>query len=146
MKFKVGDKITGMDSTPYSVTTKDAVMEVIESKQGEQMRVKILEHEKFKEDKGNCFNVNPKYFKKISIETTNNDPVYWECKINSHSKFWAARIIEKRVGEYILVRKWGRIGNQSQMIEQVYNNRHKADVALKKLIWEKQQKGYKPIF
>lgn len=84
-------------------------------------------------------------------------PIYWECTIDGHSKFWAAQIIEETQPiiknnkevikkKYILVRKWGAIGTKGQKMEQEYNDRYEAERALNKLIWEKENKGYKPIF
>jgi len=74
-----------------------------------------------------------------------NKPVYWECKINGHNKFWAAHIIEE-TGQYRLVRKWGKIGTKGQSMEQIFYVRSEAEDALRKLIWEKENKGYAPVF
>jgi predicted DNA-binding WGR domain protein len=84
-------------------------------------------------------------------------PVYWECTIDGHSKFWAAQIIENMVNPdpssrtnvqkiYTLVRKWGAIGTEGQKMEQDYGDLYEAERALDKLIWDKESKGYKPIF
>lgn len=80
-------------------------------------------------------------------------PVYWECTIDGHSKFWAAQIIEDKQYSttsnhtaFLLVRKWGAIGTEGQKMEQVYQDRYEAERALDKLIWEKESKGYKAVF
>lgn len=85
-------------------------------------------------------------------------PVYWECTADGHNKFWAAQIIEEKeyVGSptsngrttchYRLVRKWGMIGTEGQKMEQVYDDRYEVERVLDKLIWDKENKGYKPIF
>jgi predicted DNA-binding WGR domain protein len=84
-----------------------------------------------------------------------NRPVYWECKDNGHSKFWAAQIIEKEqiysdgarvVRGYVLVRKWGTINTKGQIMEQEFNNIYEAERTLDTLIREKENKGYKAIF
>ena len=72
-------------------------------------------------------------------------PIYWECLDNGSKKFWAAHII-KRNAKFLLVRKWGRIGNNPQTMEQKFDYEYKAKNALQKLIWAKERKGYKPIF
>ena len=78
-------------------------------------------------------------------------PIYWECRVNEHDKFWAAQIIEMKVKsvssiKYILVRKWGAIGTKGQTMEQEYIDKYKAERALDILIREKENKGYKPLF
>ena len=150
-KFKVGDIITGLRGAPYGLTTEDAVMEVTEITDEQDIVVKIIEHKKEQDKIGSKHTVSQEYFEKVNkTVVSNNQPVYWECKINDHDKFWAAHIIEKRTGkehiEYVLVRKWGRIGNSPQTMDQVYILKHEAEDVLKRLIWEKEQKGYKPVF
>jgi len=76
-------------------------------------------------------------------------PVYWECTIDGHSKFWAAQIIENKTQtktSYILIRKWGMIGTKGQRMDQPFYDRNEAENALDKLIWDKENKGYKSIF
>ena len=82
-------------------------------------------------------------------------PVYWECTVDGHNKFWAAQILEQKRDiapsshsaiVYLLVRKWGAIGTEGQKMEQVFDDRYEAERVLDKLIWEKEGKGYKPIF
>jgi predicted DNA-binding WGR domain protein len=84
-------------------------------------------------------------------------PVYWECVVDGHSKFWAAQIIEETqpiiennkeviYKKYKLVRKWGAIGTEGQTMEQDFEDMYDAERALDKLIWDKERKGYKPIF
>ena len=82
-------------------------------------------------------------------------PVYWEYKDNKHSKFWGAQIFEKEqiysdgtrvVRGYVLVRKWGTISTVGQTMEQEFNDRYEAEKTLDKLIWEKENKGYKALF
>lgn len=85
-------------------------------------------------------------------------PIYWECTVNNHQKFWAAHIIEdteyvKRSKgmnrfaiKYVLVRKWGKIGTKGQRMEQKFDDKYEAEKALEDLIWFKEKKGYKPVF
>ena len=84
-------------------------------------------------------------------------PVYWECTIDGHNKFWAAKIIEETYPiiednkeviykKYILVRKWGMIDTEGQKMEQEFGDLYEAERALDKLIWDKENKGYKAIF
>ena len=159
MKFKVGDIVTGISKKQsgsglhrYSMTTDEAEMKVIDigiKVHSGEINVKILRHKTKKIAIGKTFIVESEYFKLVNRKQMNKS-VYWECKTNSHSKFWAAHIIEKRIGiediKYTLVRKWGRIGNNPQTVEQVFDNKFEADGALSNLVWEKEQKGYKPIF
>ena len=155
MKFEVGDIITGISKkqsesglSRYSLTTYEAEMEVL-SFFKKEMQVKILKHKSKKLAIGKIYFVNSDYFKLVDRKQMNKS-VYWECKVNGSNKFWAAHIIEKRIGiediKYTLVRKWGRIGNNPQTVEQVFDNKFEADGALSNLVWEKEQKGYKPIF
>jgi len=72
-------------------------------------------------------------------------PVYWECVDNGSKKFWAAHII-KRGAKFVLARKWGRIGNNSQGMEQVFDDKDKAEKVLIQLVRAKESKGYEPIF
>jgi len=92
------------------------------------------------------------------VQILNHKPIYWECTIDGHSKFWAGQIFEKETEvmgamghttkkiEYILERKWGMIGTEGQRMEQTYNDRYKAEKALETLIRDKENKGYLPIF
>jgi predicted DNA-binding WGR domain protein len=76
-------------------------------------------------------------------------PVYWENKVEDHNKFWAANLQEeKKDGKtvYTLIRRWGMIGTNGQRMEQSFENKYDAEKALDRLIWEKESKGYKPIF
>jgi len=76
-------------------------------------------------------------------------PVYWECTVDGHNKFWAAQIIEEKLNGktfYKLVRKWGLIGTEGQKMEQAYEDQYEAERVLDKLIWDKENKGYKPVF
>ena len=76
-------------------------------------------------------------------------PVYWECTVDGHKKFWAAQVIENKTKStivYTLIRKWGMIGTAGQKMEQTFNGLYDAQTALEKLIWEKESKGYKAIF
>ena len=84
-----------------------------------------------------------------------NRPVYWECTVGGHSKFWAAQIFELKMViapgpnytmVYKLSRRWGAISTEGQKMEQIYENKYEAETALDKLIWEKEKRGYKPVF
>ena len=153
MKFKVGDKITGLaGDNRYSITTEKAVMKVIGCS-GDTIKVKILEHEGDKDEIGGTYPVESKHFRKINkpfsmkFEPTadNMCPIYWECTDNGSKKFWAAHIIKKGA-KFALVRKWGRIGNNPQGMEQVFDDKDRAEEALKQLVRAKESKGYEPIF
>jgi len=104
------------------------------------------------------------------IEYKADNPIYWECTIDSHKKFWAARIVKKtnypltgsditglgkhydgtatsyNKTEYILERKWGAIGTAGQRNEITYYDEQEAYKSLKDLIVKKEREGYKPIF
>lgn len=76
-------------------------------------------------------------------------PVYWECTVDGHSKFWAATIEEiKDNGKtiYRLTRRWGAINTAGQRMEQDFLDRYDAEKALDRLIWDKESKGYKALF
>jgi len=156
LKLKVGDKVTGIaGEKSYGITTEDAVMEVIGHKvdDGDDIVVKVLEHKKGKKYIGQIYPVQSKYFRKINepfsmkFEPTSDNtlPIYWECTENGSKKFWAAHIIKKGA-KFALVRKWGRIGNNPQGMEQVFDDKYKAEEALKQLVRAKESKGYEPIF
>jgi len=153
MKFKTGDIITGNSGDGiYSMTNEDATMEVLKivGKDG-LISVKIVEHKKRDSLIGRIYTLDSQYFRKvgksaIKIKTMNNNQsVYWECTINEHNKFWAAHII-KRGPKFVLTRKWGRVGNNPQTMEQEFDCEHEAKDVLQKLTQDKERKGYKPIF
>ena len=92
-------------------------------------------------------------------EFLNDKPIYWECTVDGHNKFWAAQIFRKdnpvmgAMGhnttnkiEYVLERKWGMIGTEGQKMEQAYDELYQAERVLDELIRGKENKGYKPIF
>jgi len=145
--FQIGDIITGVDGNPgkYSLTTNETTMEVVEIRD-DDIRVAMLDSKTQKQIKGNRYYVKPEHFRKVgNKKTMTNKPVYWECKDNGHSKFWASQIVKKG-NIFILVRKWGRIGNNPQTMEQEFNTYSKAENILDDLIQEKERKGYKSIF
>jgi len=149
-KFNPGDIITGKNKTDYGITTSDAIMEVLECNEEGRMRVKLIEHKTNGANPGDLFTVSAEHFIKIEKKVEekkimNNNSVYWECKDNGHSKFWAANII-KRGNVYVLVRKWGAIGNNPQTMEQEFSILSGAEQVLNDLIKEKEGKGYKAIF
>lgn len=61
MKFKVGDIITGVDGSPYTVTNSLGTYEVIHVYDDEFIRVKVLEHINPLEV-GNAYQVFSKHF------------------------------------------------------------------------------------
>jgi predicted DNA-binding WGR domain protein len=82
---------------------------------------------------------------------------YWENTQGGHNKFWAGQIIEEerevqtpggtvKKPVYSLVRKWGKIGTAGQSMSQVFNTREEAQQMLHRLIWDKENKGYKGVF
>jgi len=82
---------------------------------------------------------------------------YWENLQDGHNKFWAAQILEESRkiqtvdGKltklfFILVRKWGKIGTAGQTMAQTFNNKQEAEQILHRLIWDKENKGYKGVF
>ena len=130
-------------------------MEVIGIIDKENIEVKIIKHIQKEVKIGGTFNVRPERFRKIdeplvkwgTMAMNDKQPIYWENTENGCSKFWAAKIIENPIKKtYALIRKWGKIGNQPQTLEQEFDDKSKAQEALRKLIWQKEQKGYKPIF
>ena len=148
-KFKVGDIVTGAKpNIPYSITTNRATMEVVEVSNDNtgNIKVKVIKHKENLKQIGQGWTVSAKHFKKIETKKTmTNKPVYWECKDNGHNKFWAAHIIKK--GKlFLLIRKWGAIGNNSQTLEQPFSVFWKAEEVLDDLIREKENKGYKAVF
>lgn len=101
------------------------------------------------------------------ISNQKKRPVYWENTNGDSQKFWAAHILEQelpddsltgestspantnstyRKKQYVLVRKWGRIGTKGQSMEQIMYDRYEAEKELDKLIYFKQTKGYSPKF
>lgn len=61
MKFKIGDIITGVDGSPYTVTNSRGTYEVIRVYDDEFIRVKVLEHiNPF--EVGSGYDVLSKYF------------------------------------------------------------------------------------
>ena len=86
----------------------------------------------------------------MGVTITNKRPVYWENKSEEHNKFWAANIQEEKdekgMTVYRLTRRWGLIGTNGQRMEQVFGTQYEAETALDKLIWDKENKGYKSIF
>jgi len=87
-------------------------------------------------------------------------PVYWESINGDSRKFWAAHIIERHPldtsptgsgtnspkKQYVLVRRWGRIGTKGQSMEQIMYSREEAEEVLGKLIYVKELKGYRSKF
>ena len=167
MKFKVGDKITGLDKIPYGITTKDAIMKIVRILPDNEIKVKIIQHKsKYASQIGKIFQVDVKHFKKVkeplmkfkTFKTMNTkNPIYWECIKGKHKKFWAAKIIieadvptstsgKSVTQKYVLFRKWGRIGNASQTMKNEFDDLYTAEQELEKLIRDKEYKGYKPIF
>ena len=171
MKFKVGDKVRVKKGHVVGKCEKNGCaffqteMKEYVGKVGKVIKVRSTNYALDIDDNewgwSEC--MLEKNFKPlIEFVTMNNkQPVFWECTINNHSKFWAAHIIEERdykgyskggtdgvtsAAEYVLVRKWGRIGNRPQTMEQRFDTRAKAESALKRLIWAKENKGYKPVF
>ena len=137
VKFKVGDKVkhkkTGLIDT---VKLAPGIKEYDERGYSDAKAGLLLESNTW---------VYQKFWEKVNKEMNNKQPVYWECTDNGSKKFWAAHII-KRDAKFVLARKWGRIGNNPQTIEQVFNDKNEAEEILKKLIRAKENKGYKPIF
>ena len=72
-------------------------------------------------------------------------PVYWENTEDSNQKFWAAHIL-KQDKQFVLVRKWGRIGTKGQSMEQIFDSVYEAERTLDKSIYSKEDKGYKAKF
>lgn len=81
----------------------------------------------------------------------NQQPVYWECTIDDHDKFWAASIMQGPKDAFgkimwILSRRWGAIGTKGQSSEEYFPSGYEAQNMLTRLIKEKESKGYRPIF
>ena len=74
-----------------------------------------------------------------------NRPVYWENTNDESQRFWMAHIlIEKE--KSLLIRKWGKIGNKGQSVEQLFDDLYEAEKVLDKLIYYKEAKGYRAKF
>ena len=71
MKFKIGDIITGVKDSPYSVTTNNGTYEVLYVYGSDFIRVRVVEHIKPSEV-GHQFDVQSKYF------IYAKDFVHWE--------------------------------------------------------------------
>jgi len=88
MKFKVGDKITGLaGDNRYSITTEKAVMKVIGCS-GDTIKVKILEHEGDKDEIGGTYPVESKHFRKI------NKPFSMKFKVGDKVKHKKTGLID----------------------------------------------------
>lgn len=64
MKFKVGDKVTGINDDRYDITTSQAIMEVTKII-GDDMYVKVLEHKTRPTEIGHEFLVDLRFFKLV---------------------------------------------------------------------------------
>ena len=63
-KFRVGDLITGKLKSPYSITTKDSICEIlfISGNFGGDIRVRLVSHKDYKEELGEEYGVRSCYF------------------------------------------------------------------------------------
>ena len=66
MKFKVGDIVTSVSETPYSVTTSDAVMRVVGAA-GAFILVTILKHSARPDQIGRCYTCYSNFFKPYKL-------------------------------------------------------------------------------
>ena len=153
--FKVGDKVKvkkhprGKCSSGHCAFMNDEM----EKRIGEMVTISCVKSSKYYLTEENGWNWSDCMLQKINknkplvkFETMDGKrPVYWECINGSSKKFWAAHII-KRAHKFVLVRKWGRIGNEPQTVEQEFGSQYEAEEFLNKLIWAKEKKGYRPIF
>ncbi len=104
------------------------------------------------------------------MKNDNKRPVYWENTNGDSHKFWAAHIIEQELPDdsltgnstsvpngdyythtstkkqYVLVRKWGKIGTKGQTMEQIMFDKYEAEKELDRLIYSKEAKGYNSKF
>lgn len=72
IKFKVGDIVSGVDKSPYSVTnaemTKGKVLAIWPFDGDADMQIEILEHKTLPQTIGQYYEVNSNYFKKAILE------------------------------------------------------------------------------
>jgi predicted DNA-binding WGR domain protein len=78
------------------------------------------------------------------------DYFYFENKANGHDKFWAVEIKEEKNSsdmpiKYSLIRRWGKIGTNGQVMIEDFNSLWQADTRKRGLIDEKIAKGYEPV-
>ena len=71
-RFEIGDMITGtlVSGTVYSITNESASLEVVDIR-GDQIKVELKHHPRFKEEIGEIFFVDPSLFKKKETKFTN---------------------------------------------------------------------------
>ena len=73
MSFKVGDYLTGTKKpvNPYSITNKNAIVKVVSHNPSfEDLNVEVICSKTQPSEKGKCYPVASKFFKKISKEET----------------------------------------------------------------------------
>jgi len=72
---------------------------------------------------------------------------YFENTKGNHSKFWAVLLnnYPDTEGNFILTRRWGKIGEAGRTMEEKFFNLYHAERRREALIREKEKKGYEPI-
>ena len=63
-KFRVGDLITGKLKSPYGITNKDSICEILFISENfyEDIRVRLVSHKDYKEELGEEYDVRSCYF------------------------------------------------------------------------------------
>jgi len=70
---------------------------------------------------------------------------YFENTQGVHSKFWAVSIIREKNDHWLLVRRWGKIGENGRTMQERFYSHYDAEEKRDKLIQEKTAKGYKAV-
>ena len=76
-----------------------------------------------------------------------NEDFYFENTLGDHSKFWAIGLDLDPADTdiYILTRRWGKIGENGRTMQERFNSFDEVEAKRKKLISEKQAKGYRTV-
>lgn len=67
---------------------------------------------------------------------------YFENTQGDHSKFWAITIKTDPNNNPLLIRRWGKIGENGRTMQEKFSNFYSARAKRDKLVAEKEAKGY----
>ena len=70
---------------------------------------------------------------------------YFENTQGNHSKFWAVSIQESSKNDWIVLRRWGKIGDNGRTMQERFFSYRDAKKLRDSLIMDKERKGYCPI-
>ena len=70
-KFRVGDLVTGKLETPYTITTKDSICEILSIRETfyDDLYVRVVSHKYYKETLGEEYALSSCYFKLYKEKT-----------------------------------------------------------------------------